>query len=121
MEVVNFIEEACGSCSQSTNPEATGSTSSNQIGSTSPINLSQTYQQKPQVEELDEVQIQPNFSDHTVYVGARLEAHWRNKLIEFLSECHDCFAWTHTDMTDIDPSIVTHQLNVDPNHIPVKQ
>lgn len=53
--------------------------------------------------------------------GARLEANQRVELITFLMEHHDCFAWSHTDMTGIDPSIITHQFWVDPEHVPVKQ
>uniref|UniRef100_A0A803MT82 Uncharacterized protein n=1 Tax=Chenopodium quinoa TaxID=63459 RepID=A0A803MT82_CHEQI len=38
----------------------------------------------------------------------------------FLRENKDCFAWSHKDMTGIDPSIISHKLNIDPNHKPVK-
>ena len=34
---------------------------------------------------------------------------------------HDCFAWSHKDMTRIDPEVVVHRLQVDPDHPPVKQ
>ena len=31
------------------------------------------------------------------------------------------FAWTHSDMEGIDPSVMSHRLNVDPNRKPVRQ
>jgi len=31
------------------------------------------------------------------------------------------FAWCHDDMPGIDPSVISHRLNVDPNYQPVKQ
>ncbi|KAJ9561498.1 hypothetical protein OSB04_006658 [Centaurea solstitialis] len=33
----------------------------------------------------------------------------------------DCFAWSHEDMVEIDPNIISHKLNVDPSFKPVKQ
>ena len=45
----------------------------------------------------------------------------RLALIEFLKQHHDCFAWSHKDMTGIDPDIAVHKLQVDPDHPPVKQ
>ena len=33
----------------------------------------------------------------------------------------DAFAWGHLDMEGIDPSIMSHHLNVDPNRKPVRQ
>ncbi|KAJ9560566.1 hypothetical protein OSB04_005726, partial [Centaurea solstitialis] len=32
-----------------------------------------------------------------------------------------CFAWSHEDMVGIDPSIISHKLNVDPTFKPIKQ
>ena len=34
---------------------------------------------------------------------------------EFLRQNWDVFAWAHSDMEGIDPSIMSHHLNVDPN------
>lgn len=33
----------------------------------------------------------------------------------------NCFAWDTSDMPKIDPQIITHKLNVDPNFKPMKQ
>jgi hypothetical protein len=41
--------------------------------------------------------------------------------VAFLRHNCDVFAWSHEDMPGIDPSIIVHKLNVDPNYRPVKQ
>ena len=73
------------------------------------------------MEELDEVQIHPDYSDHKVQIGARLEPELRKKLISFLTQQHDCFAWSHADMTAIDPEVVMLRLQIDPSYPPIKQ
>ena len=36
--------------------------------------------------------------------------------MDYLKEHKDVFAWSHEDIPDIDPSVIIHKLNVDPNH-----
>ena len=54
-------------------------------------------------------------------IGAWLSLDLRLALIEFLTQHHDCFAWSYKDMTGIDPEIAVHKLQVNPDHPPVKQ
>ncbi|KAL5555088.1 hypothetical protein UlMin_037324 [Ulmus minor] len=42
-------------------------------------------------------------------------------LIIFLREHRDIFAWSHEDMPGIDPNVIVHRLNIDPNFKPIKQ
>ncbi|KAL5559167.1 hypothetical protein UlMin_035378 [Ulmus minor] len=42
-------------------------------------------------------------------------------LIIFLKEHRDIFAWSHEDMPGIDPNVIVHRLNIDPNFKPIKQ
>ena len=42
-------------------------------------------------------------------------------MITFLKVHHDCFAWSHADMTGVDPEVITHKLEVDPDYPPVRQ
>ena len=76
---------------------------------------------EPNMEELDEVSISKEFPEHKVQIGSKLTPELRAKLIEFLIRHHDSFAWSHKDMTGIDPNTVMHKLQVDPNFSPVKQ
>lgn len=70
---------------------------------------------------MDEIQIHADHSDHKVHIGSRLKPELREQLIAFLKSNHDCFAWSHVDMTGIDPDIITHKLQVDPDFLPVRQ
>ena len=45
----------------------------------------------------------------------------KQKLVQFLRENVDVFAWSHEDIPGIDPSIITHRLNVYPSSKPVRQ
>ncbi len=42
------------------------------------------------------------------------------QLVAFLWNNTNVFAWSHEDMPGIDPSIMVHKLNADPNYRPVK-
>src|SRR5574338_956581 len=54
-------------------------------------------------------------------VGSQLNKQTQQELVEFLRANLDVFAWTHSDMCGISPSIASHSLNIDPRHVPVKQ
>ena len=41
--------------------------------------------------------------------------------MEFLRKNKEAFAWSRLDMPGIKPEVITHQLNIDPNHKPVHQ
>ncbi|KAK4841195.1 hypothetical protein QYF36_000455 [Acer negundo] len=73
------------------------------------------------MEELDEVSIDPDDPKHKVHIEFRLSDDIRNQLVTFLKERRNSFAWSHEDMIGIDPNVIVHQLQVDPNHQPVKQ
>jgi hypothetical protein len=45
----------------------------------------------------------------------------KEKLVKFIRDHVDVFAWEHDEMPGIDPSIIEHRLNVDRNCKPVKQ
>ena len=44
----------------------------------------------------------------------------KQDLIQFLRENIDVFAWSHEDMPAIDPSVITHRLNVYQSFKPVQ-
>jgi hypothetical protein len=45
----------------------------------------------------------------------------KEEFMTFLRDNDDVFAWSHEDMPGIDPSVMVHKLNVDPDHSSVKQ
>ena len=71
--------------------------------------------------QFQETSISFEFLDHKVQVGSKLALDLCTRLVKLLKEHHHCFTWSHKDMTRIAPSIVTHKLQVDPNHLPIKQ
>ena len=76
---------------------------------------------QPDIEQLDEIQIDPTKPDRLISVGSLLDGTVCNKLVKFLRDNQDCFAWSHSNIPGIDPKVTTHQLNIDPSHKPVKQ
>ena len=52
-------------------------------------------------------------------VGVDLERKIKEDLVQFLKKNIDVFAWNHEDMLGIDPSVITHRLNVCPSFKPV--
>lgn len=45
----------------------------------------------------------------------------RNRLATFLKKNLDVFAWCHSDMVGIDPQIMCHHLNIDPEKRDIRQ
>ena len=62
-------------------------------------------------EELEHVQLDDN-PEHLAYIGSRLAKDLRHPLIHFLKHNKDVFAWKQEDMGGIDPTIITHRINV---------
>ena len=57
----------------------------------------------------------------TTRIGTTLSPKMRTRLIEFLKENLDVFAWSHEDMPGISPKIIQYKLNVNPKRKPVQQ
>ena len=73
------------------------------------------------MEELDEVSIDPEKPERKIFIGSRLPKDIREQLIMFLKDRRSSFAWSHEDMVGIDPEVIVHRLQVDPDHRPIKQ
>ena len=71
-------------------------------------------------EELEPIELsdQPN---HHAYIGSKLAKDIKDRLIRFLWENEEVFAWKQEDMGGIDLAVITHRLNVNPFFKPVKQ
>ena len=72
------------------------------------------------LEKLEPVQLDDN-PEHLVYIGSKLVEDLRHLLIHFLKQNKDVFAWKQEDMGGIDPTIITHKLNVSSSFKPIKQ
>ncbi|XP_021827603.1 uncharacterized protein LOC110768210 [Prunus avium] len=67
-----------------------------------PVNL------KP-VEELEKVAVYPDQPERFLQIGTKMTTVIREPLVKFLKANLDVFAWTHEDMTGINPEIITHR------------
>ena len=71
-------------------------------------------------EALEEIPLDEDNPGKSTRIGADLEGEIKKGLICFLRKNIDMFAWSHEDMPGIDPSVITHRLNVHPSSKPVR-
>ena len=71
------------------------------------------------VEELEEVMLDESRPRRTTRMGTLASPTVRQDLANFLRKNQDIFAWSHEDMQGIDPSVMVHRLNVNPDSSPV--
>ena len=73
-------------------------------------------------EELKEINLgtEPG-SRKPVFISSQLMAQEREQLVALLQKYRDVFAWTYDEMPDLDPGLVVHSLNVDPEIRPAVQ
>ena len=70
--------------------------------------------EEEKMEALEMVELVEGEADKTTKIGTTLSTEMRTRLIRFLKENLDVFAWSHEDMPDISPEVIQHKLNVDP-------
>ena len=71
-------------------------------------------------EVLEDVPLEEGNSEKFTRIGTSMEEKTTQDLVQVLRENNDVFAWSHEDMPGIDPSVVTHHLNVYPSSKPVR-
>ncbi|XP_050243637.1 uncharacterized protein LOC126692173 [Quercus robur] len=72
-------------------------------------------------EALEDISLDEDNPERCTRVGADLEEQIKKDLVQFLKKNIDVFAWSHENMPGIDPSVITHRLNVCPSSKPVRQ
>ena len=72
------------------------------------------------LEELEPVLLDDDL-EHLAYIGSKLAENLRSPLTHFLRQNKDVFAWKQAYMGGIDPTIITHRVNVSPSFESVKQ
>ena len=70
---------------------------------------------------LDNLDMRDDDPEHLAYIGSKLMENLKSPLTHFLRQNKDVFAWKQVDMGGIDPTIITHRLNVSPSFKPVKK
>ena len=59
--------------------------------------------------------------EYLANIGSRIVEDLKSPLTHFLKQNKDVFLWKQADMGGIDPTVITHKLNVSPSIKPVKQ
>ena len=71
-------------------------------------------------EELEPLHLN-NQPEHLVYIGSKLNEDIKSPLIRFLKQNMEVFAWKQEDMGGVDPTVITHRLNISRSFKSVKQ
>ena len=77
--------------------------------------------EEDKVEALETVELVEGEIVKTTSIGTTLSPKMRTKLVQFLKENLDIFAWSHEDMSGISPKVIQHKLSVDSKIKPVQQ
>lgn len=72
-------------------------------------------------QDLEDVKLVEGEPTKVTKVRGRLDSTLKGKIVEFLKQNLDIFAWTHEDMLGIDNKVIEHQLYVNPTKKPVQQ
>ena len=73
------------------------------------------------IEALEDISLDENNPKRYTRVGTDLEEKIKKDLVHFLKKNIDVFAWSHEDMPGINPSVITHRLNISPSFKPMRQ
>ena len=73
------------------------------------------------IEVLEDIPLEEGNPEKFTRIGTSLKEKMMQDLIQFLRKNIDVFAWSHEDMLGIDPSVITHRLNVHPSSKPIRQ
>ena len=73
------------------------------------------------VEVLEDVSLDESNPEKFTRIETSMGEKTKQDLVQFLKRSTDVFAWSHEDMSWIDPSVITHHLNVSLSYKPVCQ
>ena len=73
------------------------------------------------IEDLVDLSVDDKEPSKVLKNGKNLSEKIREAISEFLRQNLYVFAWAYSDMEEIDPSIMSHRLNIDPSKKPVRQ
>ena len=73
------------------------------------------------IQALETVALTQDETTKMTRIGTMLSPEMRKRLVQFLKENLNIFAWSHEDMPGISPEVIQHKLNVNPKRKPVQQ
>ena len=77
--------------------------------------------EEDKVEALEIMKLVEGETVRTTRIRTTLSPEIRTRLIQFLKENLNVFAWSHEDMPGISTKVIQHRLNLDPEKKPVQQ
>ena len=77
--------------------------------------------EEDKVEALETVELVEGEIAKMTRIRTTLSPKMRTRLVQFLEENLDVFAWSHKDMQGISPKVIQHKLSVDLEMKPVQQ
>ena len=77
--------------------------------------------EEEKVEALETVELVDGEPMKTTRVKTTMSSYTKKKLVQFLKENLDIFAWSHEDMPSISPEVIQHKLDVDPKKKSIQQ
>ena len=77
--------------------------------------------EEDKMEALETVELDEGESTKTMKIGTTLSPEMRKRLVQFLKENLDVFAWSHEDMPGISPEFIQNKLNVNLERKPIQQ
>ena len=73
------------------------------------------------IKVLEDIPLDEGNPEKFTRIGTSMEKKTKQDLVQFLRKSIDVFTWNHEDMPRIDPSVITHRLNVHPSSKPIHQ
>ena len=73
------------------------------------------------IEALEDVPLDKSNPEKFTRIGTSRKMKTKQDFVHFLKKSMDMFAWSHEKMAGIDPSVITHRLNMYPSSKPVRQ
>ena len=73
------------------------------------------------IEKLETIELVEGSPKKTTQIGTNLSPETKERIVNFLKDNLNVFAWSHEDMLGILAGIIQHRLNVDPEKKPVQQ
>ena len=73
------------------------------------------------IENLETIELVEGSPEKMTQIGTNLSLETRERIVNFLKDNLDVFAWSHEDMPGIPATIIQHRLNVDLEKKPVQQ
>ena len=73
------------------------------------------------MEVLEEIPLEEGNPQKFTKIGTSIKEKTKQDLVQFLRKSINVFVWSHEDMLGIDPSVITHRLNVHSSSKPVRQ